>query len=212
MSSDLARMRYIIHQYHHYRVNRSFIVQLRLQNGSLCSNRNSSRKIRSLIKNSSGIQENLLPPAEFLLPSYIVQVYPSTSSNHRVIKMTKREVKLVTTKDWDLWTAMVKCKAVAYGVWDSIDPTKDTKPVEALKPYPPILLAAEDETEAPSAVAIARYNAAQTIYKPTLREWKNRTNPNSKLMDFIYNTVSVANATHIQKIEVHPWDLLRALK
>ena len=122
----------------------------------------------------------------------------------------KSGFKLEKSKDWDAWIAVIKGKAVGHQIWDKIDPTQAIKPQQVQKPQ---------EIEEPDEDAIendpnayTKYKLQLTTYKTKLARWKEQHESLSKIVDLIYDTVGVANLTYIQKVEVHPWDLLRALK
>ena len=50
------------------------------------------------------------------------------------------------------------------------------------------------------------------IYKKELQEQKKQEEAMDKIISFIYDIVSVLNIIYIQRVEVHSWDLLRALQ
>ena len=61
--------------------------------------------------------------------------------------------------------------------------------------------------------------AALSVYKIQKEEqrtkealFKKQLTLFSKIIDFIYNTVSAYNQVFFEKVEVYPWDYLRALK
>ena len=56
----------------------------------------------------------------------------------------------------------------------------------------------------------ARYQMAK--YKRELQEQKEQKEAMAKVIRFIYDTTSVSNLTYIQKVEIHPWNVLRALQ
>ena len=121
----------------------------------------------------------------------------------------KREFKLEKSKDWNAWIAVIKGKAVGHQIWDKIDPSLAIKPQQIQKPQE---VEEPDEDSIDDPNAYIKYKLQLTTYKAKLARWKEQHEGLSKLVDLIYDTVSVTNLTYIQKVEVHPWDLLRALR
>ena len=58
----------------------------------------------------------------------------------------------------------------------------------------------------------ARFKIAQSDYKRELQEQEKEKEAMGKIINFIYDTTSVSNLTYIQKVEIHPWNVLRALQ
>ncbi|KAL8717048.1 MAG: hypothetical protein Q9225_005675 [Loekoesia sp. 1 TL-2023] len=126
--------------------------------------------------------------------------------------MSIRELKLASSKDWDAWITIVKGKAIAYRIWDLIDPSKVEKPTPLEKPEEPELDIPDNEEEEEYTKLLVRYKLQMAKYKSQRSKWKEQHESFTKLIDFIYDTITVANIVYIQKIEVHPWNILRALK
>jgi len=116
---------------------------------------------------------------------------------------------LTSTKDWDPWLAVVRAKATSADVWDYINPTHNIKPIGSIKPLEP------DLDQQPGATIIeqsARFKIEYSKYKTRTAEFKEKKDAFAKLIAHIFDTVHPTNITFIEKEEVHPWDLLRALK
>lgn len=126
--------------------------------------------------------------------------------------MSKRELKLATAKDWDAWIAIVRRKATGYQIWDLINPSEETRPDSLQEPTEPELGIPDDPDEEIDSKILTRYKLKKEIYKSRLIKWEKQHESMTKLVDFIYDTISVANRVYIQKTEVHPWNILRALK
>lgn len=122
---------------------------------------------------------------------------------------SKRELKLSQSKDWDAWLSVVRAKATGYKIWDLVDPSKSTKPKGKEEPTKPDLDAMEGDNFTEKH---ARYKMHLTDYKRELQEQKEQEEAMAKIISFIYDTTSVTNLTYIQKVEIHPWDVLRALQ
>ena len=122
---------------------------------------------------------------------------------------TERELKLSVSKDWDAWLSVVRAKASGYSIWDLIDPSINIRPTGKQEPTEPSLdsQAGTDFTE-----KHARYKIASSKYKKELQDWKEQKDSMAKIINHIYDTTTVANLSFIQTIEVHPWNVLQALK
>ena len=122
-----------------------------------------------------------------------------------------QEVKLITSKDWDAWIAIVKGKATGYLIWDLVNPALTTKPTVLIEPIEPAFPAISADAAANSA-SLTAYKLNMTRYKSQVSMWEKQHASFTKLIDFIYSTVGKANLIYLQNTEVHPWDFLRALK
>lgn len=129
--------------------------------------------------------------------------------------MGRDDLELISSKDWDLWFSVVKSKAVAYHIWDLIDPSKNEKPKnleEPEAPTEPSLITAPLSSSEEIAKAIELYGEATEDYTISYEEYDHQQQYLVKIIDFIYDTVSTSNFAFLQGIEAHPWDLLRALQ
>ena len=122
----------------------------------------------------------------------------------------KREFKLEKSKDWDVWLSIIKSKAIVYQIWDKIDSTLAIQPDCLQKPQ---------AVQKPTANAIATdpdvyttYKFELAVHKAELTEWKEQHEGFSKIIDVIHDTVSLTNLTYIQKVKMHLWSILKALK
>ena len=122
---------------------------------------------------------------------------------------TKRELKLGSFKDWDAWLSVVRAKATGYSIWSLIDPATEPRPVGKLEPTEPDL---DGQTGIDFNEKLARYKIASSKYKKELQDWKEQKDSMAKIINHIYDTTTVTNLSFIQTIEVHPWNVLRALK
>lgn len=112
-------------------------------------------------------------------------------------------------KDWDPWIAIVKAKATGYKIWNLINPALEEKPAARLEPTRPILNAMEGDDFVEKNL---RYKYAMTEYKQDLQAYKEEQEAMAKMITHIYDTTASGNLTFIEKVEVHPWNVLRALK
>ena len=126
--------------------------------------------------------------------------------------MSKRELKLGSSKDWDAWIAVIRGKATGYQVWDLIDPSKPTKPESLPAPIKPTynIPANENDPIDPNVEAICRLKDLR--YKAEEKAYCKQQDSFAKLNDFIYDTITVNNTIYIQKTEPHPYYILRQLK
>lgn len=122
----------------------------------------------------------------------------------------KRKLILSASKDWDAWLSVVRAKATGYQVWNNIDPSIATKPAGKMEPTEPDLDATQ--TGEVFAEKHARYKILMGKYKKSLQDYEKEKEHLGKLVEHIFDTTSVANLTYIEHTEVHPWNLLRALK
>lgn len=121
----------------------------------------------------------------------------------------KRELKLSQSKDWDAWLSVVRAKATGLRIWHLIDPAINVKPIGLDEPDEPDL---DDQPGSNFTEKHARFKMAATKYKRDLQDFKDQHDSMAKIISFIYDTTSINNLTYIQKVEVHPWIVLRALQ
>ena len=127
--------------------------------------------------------------------------------------MSSHETKLITSKDWDAWLNVVKGKATSYHIWGLVNPAINTKPAELIEPVEPSIPQLPDTASAEDGLkAVSAYRLLMTKYKTDLAKWEKQQASFTKLLDFMYASVSKANLTYLESVEVHPWDYLRALK
>ena len=126
--------------------------------------------------------------------------------------MSKRELKLVQTKDWDQWISQVRTKATGYRIWDLINPSKDSRPTSRTEPLEPVYTPPLVTTIDTIAKAEADHKMAKKDYHTAYLKWNQEQESFVKIIDFIYDTVSASNIAFLQHCEVHPWDLLRTLQ
>ena len=123
---------------------------------------------------------------------------------------TKREFKLEKSKDWDVWLAVIKGKAVDYQIWGQIDFLLTIKSQQLQEPQK---VEESDEGVIDDDLKVyTKYKFQLTAYRIKKIKWKKQHEGLSKMADLIYDTVNIINLTYIQKMEVHFWDLLRALR
>lgn len=164
----------------------------------------SAPQSRELQVNSPGLPNNNKPRKPNSQHQYAVKTTNKMADNN------KRELKLSTSKDWNAWLSIVKAKAHGHDVWNLVDPSSITKPPnQPVKPIEPDLDAQQgtDFTE-----KHARYKVEMGKYKQLYKEYEKQKEGLVKVTDLILATISVANITYIQKVKVHPWDQLVALK
>ena len=127
--------------------------------------------------------------------------------------MNKTELKLATSKDWDPWITIVRTRATGFMIWDKINPSLSEKPASLDRPDEPNYI--EDlPGEKPEEIVAKRadYRFREKQWQKKEAKWKEQHESFNKIIEFIYSTVTIGNTAYLQKVEAHPWDLLRALK
>ncbi|KAG7007910.1 hypothetical protein G7Y79_00008g025480 [Physcia stellaris] len=122
---------------------------------------------------------------------------------------TKRKLKLSFFKNWDAWLSVVRAKVIEYSIWNLIDSFKDTRPTGKFEPVESNL---DEQQGADFNEKHARYKIASSRYKTELQDWKEQKQSMAKIIDHIYDTTTITNLSFIQFVEIHPWNVLRALK
>ena len=124
---------------------------------------------------------------------------------------TTRKIVLGKPADWDTWFSFVRSRATNSGIWDLVNPEIITKPISIQSPTEPVFILSTDAaTFDPRAYEV--YKAQTHIYKIQLAKYEKQQKAFADLITFIQDTITVQNATYIQKEEPHPWNQLRALK
>lgn len=77
----------------------------------------------------------------------------------------------------------------------------------APKPVEPELDVLENVNEAMDSKLLASYKLHMQQYKAHLHIWEKQHESFTKLIDFIHDTITLPNT-----IEIHPWNIRRALK
>ena len=121
----------------------------------------------------------------------------------------KRELKLSQSKDWDAWLSVFRAKATVYQIWDLTDPSKQEKPKGKQESTEPDLDAMKGDTFTEQH---ARYKIQLTKYKRELQEQEKQKEAMGEVISFIYDTTSASNFTYIQKVGIHPRNVVRALQ
>lgn len=120
----------------------------------------------------------------------------------------RNQVVLSKSADWSRWIWRVKIKATNTGIWELVDPDLEVMPVRKAKPQPPERVNLEQADTVRTELAKANYQ----VYKLELAEFKKEEKALTDLFNFIRQTISPANVIHIQRIDPHPWNVLRTLK
>ena len=123
---------------------------------------------------------------------------------------TKREFKLKKSKDWDAWLAVIKDKAIDYQIWDQIDSSLAIKPQQLQKPQE--VEKSNENVINDNLKVYTKYKFQLIAYKIKEIKWKKQYENLSKMTDLIYDTMNIINFTYIQKMKMHFWNLLKALK
>ena len=127
--------------------------------------------------------------------------------------MSFQETKLITSKDWDDWLIVVKGKSSSYHIWSLVNPALNTKPTALPEPQEPAIPHIPDTASAEdSSKAVSKYTLQVTKYNTDLARWEKQQASFTRILDFIYASISKANLVYIESAEVHPWDYLRALQ
>ena len=109
------------------------------------------------------------------------------------------------------WFLFVRTRATNSGIWNLVNPETTPKPLDVLPPIKPVfILPIDPSTYDPAAYEV--FKVQTHIYKLWLGEYEKQQKAYADLITFIQETVTVQNATYIQKVDAHPWNLLRALK
>ena len=119
----------------------------------------------------------------------------------------KTKLKLEKSKDWNFWLAVVKGKVVEYQIWNKIDFLITFKPRCLIKPQK--IEPSENEND---VNALIKYKFQLTAYKQKRVNWEREHEELNKINELIYDIISVANLIYIQKMKVHFWNMLTALK
>ena len=124
--------------------------------------------------------------------------------------MSTKKVVLSKPSDWDAWIYYVRTRATNSRVWSLVNPDLTTRP------------ASLDESEEPGIDIPADgilpdgtldlYKLRKEQYKTQLAKFERQQKAFADLITFTQETIAAHNAVFIQKVEPHPWDLLRALK
>ncbi|KAL8764065.1 MAG: hypothetical protein Q9184_000276 [Pyrenodesmia sp. 2 TL-2023] len=112
--------------------------------------------------------------------------------------MSKRELKLVTSKDWDPWLAIVRGKATGYRVRELVNPEVNIKPAVIPKPSRPTLKEPENEDAEVNLKALARYNFKMKKHKAEQADWKEKHESFTKLVEYNFDTISAACVIYLQ--------------
>lgn len=127
--------------------------------------------------------------------------------------MSKREVRLALTSDWDQWIYAVRSKATGYRVWPYIDPVLTPKPKQMEEPMQPVLDIPNGLTPTQAAEIRRDHKEQKSDWKEQQVKWEHIHDGLSKIIDFIHDSVAVGPQAFLQHVkEIHPWDLLHILQ
>ena len=120
--------------------------------------------------------------------------------------MAERKVTLSKSQDWDTWISYVRMLATTSQTWTLIDPSLSEKPsylAEPIEPVMPVQVTNETYTQ---------YKMLSLKHKQNQIKFEKQQASFKEIIKYIQATVSPENATLIENIEAHPWNLLTALK
>ena len=120
--------------------------------------------------------------------------------------MTERKVILSKSQDWDTWISYIRMLATTSQTWELIDPSLPEKPSYMKKPVAPVL-PAESTNE-----AFNRYKMLCSKNKEDKSEFEKQQASFKEIIKYIQATISAENATLIQEVEAHPYEILLTLK
>lgn len=80
------------------------------------------------------------------------------------------------------------------------------------KPERPKLTFPDDIDEASRANILAHHKLLLEIYRIEYADWHEQRDEITNIFDHIFDTLSFNNLLYITTIEVHPWNILRALQ
>lgn len=126
--------------------------------------------------------------------------------------MSKTDVKLASSKDWDAWIDVAQKKADSYDIWDLINRNLETQPATVIRLQEPTLDLPEGASAKDEEAIFKKFKMAEVIHKRQETKWKEQKASFAKIIDLIYDTVTVQNTTYLHKKGSHPWELLRILK
>ncbi|KAL8676816.1 MAG: hypothetical protein Q9224_007248, partial [Gallowayella concinna] len=84
----------------------------------------------------------------------------------------RHEIVLTTPEDWDTWITLIEIMAVAYHIWDLIDPSISTKPESLAKPTAPDLVPSDPATGLRNRDALRNYEYEILKYQIDYADWK----------------------------------------
>ena len=108
---------------------------------------------------------------------------------------------------------IVKGKSTSQHIWNLVNPALNTKPAALPESQEPVMPLIPDTSSAEdSSRALSKYKLQVTKYETDLARWENQQASLASILDFLYASISKANLVYLERVEVHPWDYLRALK
>ncbi|KAK8205863.1 hypothetical protein IWZ01DRAFT_485085 [Phyllosticta capitalensis] len=122
------------------------------------------------------------------------------------------ELELSKSSDWDLWLFDIKIRATGLGVWDLIDPAKDTKPQGIIEPNRPESLHL-NQVDLKDNSEYQRDLLNLKIYRLDLEEYRRQQQNLSTISLYITRTVApelLSRLAHLVS-DHHPWDMMRVL-
>lgn len=124
--------------------------------------------------------------------------------------MSSSSTPVILTKsaDWDLWISFVKTRSIK--IWPNINPDLAEKPASLPEPIAPLFLIPDNGVIDPNALAL--HKAKSSNYKTLLAAYEKQQRVFDEIIQFIQSTISTTNAIHIERVEPHPYNILKALK
>ena len=122
----------------------------------------------------------------------------------------KRELKLNTSKNWNLWFSIIKIKTHDQNVWNLINSFSIIKSLNQLIKFLKIDLKAQ--SNANFTKKHARYKIKLSKYKQQYKKYEKQKKDLTKITNFILIIINVINVTYIQKMKVHFWNQLIIFK
>ena len=112
----------------------------------------------------------------------------------------KRVLKLSISKDWDVWLAVYSAKIIDFKIWNIIDSIKKIKSIDSTRSIASNL---DAMTEVDFNKKYARFKIAALEYKENFKDWKNKDDVIKKIIEHIYDIISVSNLIYIEKIKIY---------
>lgn len=124
------------------------------------------------------------------------------------------KVILDKQSDWNTWLAYVRIRASITDIWNLVDPKESIRPLSLLQPIQPTFSFPVDVQywDPASSASFAFYKARVYIYRLELARYKDQQTAFLALVTFIQDSISIQNAVHIEGVDPHPWNILRALQ
>ena len=114
--------------------------------------------------------------------------------------VAKVRIILNSPEDWHDWKAMIKQRAQALGIWDTMNPDADAQPPETAKPTKPTV-----------AIEDASFSNTIIMYNADLKEYTTYRSRANQMVEFIIGSINKLYLTFINDKDTL-WGKMTALK